>query len=82
MDHNTSGSINCPQLRADRIVFNREWIRRRRSRTTIGAAIMQLLILWCEAQAGQQRLPNTFRQVAALTNSEGSISDRLLNELL
>ena len=64
MDHNTSGSINRPQLRADPIVSNREWIPRR-SRTTIGTAIMQVLILWCQAQAGRQRPGNMFRQVQA-----------------
>ena len=64
MGHNTSGSINRPLLRVDPIVSYRELIRRR-GRNTIGAAIMQLLILWCEAQARQQRLPNTLRQVQA-----------------
>jgi hypothetical protein len=38
----------------------------RRSRTTIGAAIMQLLILWCQAQAGRQQPGNMFRQVQAV----------------
>ena len=64
MDHNTSGSINRPQLRADPIVSDREWIPRR-SRTTIGVAIMQVLILWCQAQAGRQRPRHMFRQVQA-----------------
>ena len=65
MDHNTSGSINRRQLRADPIVSNREWIPRR-SRTTIGVAIMQVLILWCQGQAGQQQPGNMFRQVQAV----------------